>query len=81
MAWRAYIVDTITGRILAPIDLPSFSWSVSVSDSSLVTTKDKGVGENEVSGLKLPWTAIPGRTQLPACTRPALDCPVLAFVA
>lgn len=59
MAWRAYITDTITGRILAPIDLPSFSWSVSVADSSLATTKDKGVGENEVSGLKLPWTAIP----------------------
>ena len=40
---EAYIVDTIAGRILAPIDLPSFSWSVSVSDSSLATTKDKGV--------------------------------------
>lgn len=59
MAWRAYIVDTISGQIMCPIDLPSFSWSVSVADSSLSTTKSKGVGKDEASGLKLPWTAIP----------------------
>lgn len=54
MAWRAYVVDTISGQLLCPIDLPNFSWSVSVADSSFSTTKSKGVGQGEVSGLKVP---------------------------
>lgn len=62
MAWRAYIVDTISGQLLCPIDLPNFSWSVSVADSSLSTTKSKGVGQDEVSGLKVPWTAVPANS-------------------
>ena len=55
MAWRAYIVDTISGQLLCPIHLPNFSWSVSVADSSLSTTKSKGVAQDEASGLKVPW--------------------------
>ena len=62
MSWRTYAVDTISGRILCPIDLPNFSWSVSVSDSSLSTTKSKGAGQDEVSGLKVPWTAVPANS-------------------
>lgn len=62
MAWNAYIVDTISGQIMCPIDLPNFSWSVSVADSSLSTTKSKGVGQDEVSGLKVPWTAVPANS-------------------
>lgn len=62
MAWRAYVVDTISGQLLCPIDLPNFSWSVSVADSSLSTTKSKGVGQDEVSGLKVPWTAVPANS-------------------
>lgn len=62
MAWRAYVVDTISGQIMCPIDLPSFSWSVSVADSSFSTTKSKGVGQGEVSGLKVPWTAVPANS-------------------
>lgn len=72
MTWRAYIFDTMTGVIRAPIDLPSFSWSMSVSDSTLSTTRDKGAGEQEASGLKLPWGAIPART---AAARADLLCP------
>ena len=49
MAWRAYVVDTISGQIMCPIDLPNFSWSVSVADSSLSTTKSKGVDKAMVA--------------------------------
>lgn len=62
MSWRAYIADTITGQLIAPIDIPSFAWSISVSDSTLSTTKDKGAGEYDASGLTLPWTSVPGST-------------------
>lgn len=72
MTWRAYVFDTMTGVIRCPLDMPAFSWTVSVSDSSLSTTRDKGVGEQEASGLKLPWGAIPART---AAARADLLCP------
>lgn len=62
MAWSAYLCDTMTGMLDEPIDIPSFSWSIDVSDSSLATTRDKGVGEHETSGLTLPWESIPGNT-------------------
>lgn len=62
MKWQAYLGDTMTGLVGAPIDLPNFSWSVSVSDSSLSTTKDKNVGVDAVSSLTVPWSAIPGET-------------------
>lgn len=60
--WSAYLVDTIDGRIAAPIDLPSFTWTMSVTDSAMSTTRDKSVGEGETSGLRVPWSAIPGDT-------------------
>lgn len=72
MSWRAYIYDTITGAIRCPIDLPAFSWQVSVSDSTLSTTRDKGVGAEEASGLRLPWNAVPATT---ARQRASLLCP------
>lgn len=72
MSWRAYVFDTMTGLIRCPIDLPSFSWTVSVSDSTLSTTRDKGVGEQEATGLRLPWGAIPATT---AAGRSDLLCP------
>lgn len=59
MSWRAYVFDTITGLIRCPIDIPSFSWSMSISDSTLATTRDKNVGAEEATGLKLPWGAVP----------------------
>lgn len=62
MMWRCYICDTMTGKIVAPIDIPKFSWSLSVSDSSFSTVKDKGVGEDDLSGITLPWSAVPAGT-------------------
>ena len=60
MTWVAYLYDTVSGQLAQEIDIPSFTWSMTVSDSSFSTTKDKGVGDDEVSGLELPWTQIPG---------------------
>lgn len=62
MSWRAYVCDTMSGRLIAPVDIPSFGWSVSVSDSTLATTKDKGTGEYDAGGLTLPWSGVPGST-------------------
>lgn len=58
MAWRAYLGDTMTGLVDRPIDLPSFSWAVTISDCSLATNRDKGAGTEEWSGVTVPWTAI-----------------------
>ncbi|KAB8292587.1 hypothetical protein [Bifidobacterium apri] len=60
MTWSAYLYDTMTGLLAQKIDIPSFSWSMSVSDSSFTTTTGKDVGVDEVSGLQLPWSQIPG---------------------
>lgn len=62
MSWRAYLCDTMTGRVGEPIDLPSFSWEVGVSDSSL-RTGDRDAGREEVSSVELPWSAVPAVTQ------------------
>jgi hypothetical protein len=48
----------MTGLLRAPIDIPSFSWELSVGDSALATTKDKGTGEGEASSVTVPWTAV-----------------------
>ena len=45
--WHAYTIDTMSGLIRSSIDIPSFSWELSVSDSAMQTTKDKGTGEGE----------------------------------
>lgn len=60
--WSAYLFDSMTGLLAEQIDLPSFSWTLSVGDCSLSTTRDKGTGEADASGLRLPWSAVPGRT-------------------
>ncbi len=60
--WRCYLMDTMTGVLRAPIDIPSFSWAMSISDSSLSTTRDKGTGEGEASSITVPWSAVPGDT-------------------
>ena len=54
----------MTGRLGAPIDLPSFRWSVSVSDCSLATQRDKGTGGADATGLDVPWSAVPGGTPI-----------------
>lgn len=62
--WQAFLCDTMTGRLGAPIDLPSFRWSVSVSDCSLATQRDKGTGGADATGLDVPWSAVPGGTPI-----------------
>lgn len=58
--WNAFLYNTVTGLLGQQIDVPSFTWSMSVSDASFSTTKDKGFGIDDVSGLELPWGQIPG---------------------
>lgn len=60
--WQAYLFDMTTGQIAQQIDIPSFSWSMSVSDSAFTTTTGKEVGDDDLSGLELPWSQIPGDT-------------------
>lgn len=61
--WSCTLFDTTTGLLAEPIDIPNVSWSVSVSDCSLSTTKDKSTGEGEMNSLTLPWEAVPGTTK------------------
>lgn len=60
--WNAYITDTITGDVISHIDIPSFAWSITVSDASLATLKQKGSGSDTVSGVRLPWSALDATT-------------------
>lgn len=59
--FKTYLINTSSGQILAPIDIPSFSWKVTVSRSNFITTK-KGTFEEATinSGVQIPWEAIPG---------------------
>lgn len=61
--WSCQLFDTLTGQLAEPIDIPSVSWSVNVSDCSLSTTRDKGTGEGELNSLTLPWESVPGTTK------------------
>lgn len=70
--WQAYLFDVRTGLLAQPIDLPAFTWQMTITESSFSTTKDKSVGEDEISGLELPWSQIPGTT--PSAKANALMC-------
>lgn len=61
--WECRLADTMTGLLGEPIDVPRLSWSVSVSDCSLSTTRDKGAGDYTGSGITVPWTALPWGSQ------------------
>lgn len=60
--WAAYITDTMTGMVLSRVDMPAFSWTITVSDASLATLKQKGTGSGTVSGVQLPWSALDATT-------------------
>lgn len=55
VSWRHWLTDARTGRVVAPIDIPSFSWQMSVSDFGFTTTA-KNLGEADASNLTLPWS-------------------------
>lgn len=62
--WRFWLTDALTGQLIHPIDIGSFSWSMNVSDFGFSTTpKDKSFGEEETTGLTLPWSAFNADTQ------------------
>ena len=60
--WNSYICDTISGLMITPIDLQSFSWHMSVSDSSLSTNTKRNIGEDGLSQISLPWASVPSNT-------------------
>ena len=55
MAWRVWLFDGLTGVLDREINIGSFSWRVTVSDSSFETSKDRNVGKDELNGFSLPW--------------------------
>lgn len=59
--WQAYLFDMMTGQLAQQIDIPSFSWNMSVNDSSFTTTPTREVGDEQVESLELPWEQVPGR--------------------
>lgn len=59
--WSLHLADTMTGLLGEPIDIPHFSWALSLTDSSLVTG-DKMAGVDELTSLQLPWTSVPAAT-------------------
>lgn len=58
--WSAYLCDTTTGLIAEPVDIPSFSYSVGISESSLHTGEPDS---DDSSSIELPWASIPAQTQ------------------
>lgn len=65
MGWSCALLDTVTGLLAEPVDVPSLSWSLTVSGASLRTTPDEEglVETGSASGLRLPWGAVPGATR------------------
>lgn len=66
MSWRLWVVDARDGRIVAPVDVPSFQWQMSIRDSSFSTAPQQPpqgeTGDRAASGLTLPWSALPAST-------------------
>jgi len=65
MTWRPWLTDLQTGFLRVPVDIPQFSWSVTVKDTALVTTPDHGVGnffETAATGLTIPLGDLPATT-------------------
>lgn len=56
--WTAYIYETMSGSLIRPIDLPAFSWNVTIGDCSLTTTPSHKPGEHDLGGMRVPWTAL-----------------------
>lgn len=59
--WQCFLYDTVTGQLAEQIDVPSFSWDMSVNDSSFTTTPQRTLGDDSISSLEMPWSQVPGR--------------------
>ncbi|MFT8640084.1 hypothetical protein [Bifidobacterium sp.] len=57
MSWKHWLTDARTGRIISPIDIPSFSWQMTVGDFGFTTTS-KNLGDVDASNLTIPWSAL-----------------------
>ena len=76
MSWRHYICDARDGRIVCPVDIPSFQWESSGRQQSF-NTSTREMGDRSASNLTVPWTAVPaddpiGRNRMLDSTRRAL---------
>lgn len=60
MSWTVCAFDTRDPDILGTIDIPNFSWSITLGSSSLRTTVDGG-SSYEGSGIYLPWSGVEPR--------------------
>lgn len=78
--WRCWLYDTITGLIVEPIKIPTFTWSMDVNSSTMNTTRDRRFGDTSVTGLTLQWDGVPGITKdskakaIASCRRSILVC-------
>lgn len=59
--WKLFTFDVQTGAILSRLHVPAFSWQLT-HDNESFGTRQSEFGELGLSGLELPWTAVPGRT-------------------
>ena len=58
MSWRTWLTDARDGRVIAPVDIPSFQWQMGIRDASFTTTS-REPGDRSASNLTLPWSALP----------------------
>lgn len=60
MTWRHWLTDARTGLIIRPIDIPSFQWEWTISDSSFTTTPQekgsKNLGGDDTSSVTVPFS-------------------------
>lgn len=82
MTWACFLGDTRTGLLAQQVDVPAFSWSMTVSDSTFTTTRDRRVDEAEGSGVELPWGAVHAENQPDRCeaVMPLKRCLTLMWV-
>lgn len=58
--WSVYLGDTMTGALSSRVDVPSFTWTLTVSDATFQVgrDRDKGVGETSGGGVRLPYSQL-----------------------
>lgn len=67
--WRCYLGDTMTGAISQEVDVPGFTWSVTVSDATFQVGRDKekGVGEDDAGRVSLQLSSLSARNPSELC--------------
>ena len=57
MTWRLWLTDARTGLMVRPLDVPSFSWTMTVGSFGFSTTS-KDLGEEDASSLTVPFSQL-----------------------